>query len=109
MDLRAPPAFFRDPLGRLDLCHTCVSYSITIALLMNWFPIGQGVGMGLKENTHSSQIICAGLIKPIDRAAYCYRHVMTMFVVPVVSEGRCHERDSPSVTGTQISARARCL
>lgn len=30
MDLQVPPAFFRDPLGRLDLYHTCVSYSTVI-------------------------------------------------------------------------------
>lgn len=29
MDLQVPLAFFRDPLGRLDLCHTCVSCSTT--------------------------------------------------------------------------------
>lgn len=88
MDLQAPPAFFRDPLGRLDPCHTCVSYSITTAIHVYQFPVTDGEMHSRKERsekTHSPQIVCAGFIKPVDCAAYCNCHVVTIVLgLPLV-------------------------
>lgn len=106
MDLRAPLGFFRDPLGRLDLCHTCVSYSITIALLMNRFPIGQGFEMHQRKHSlfpNNMRWVCPAYRPCCVLLPACCDNVCC----PVVSEGRCHGRDSPKGTGTQISARAR--